>query len=218
MRDFGQAPSMVAALGVIVVAGLLVHREFKTHTDPEPRPRPSTVEVEHWDSLQSGGYRVGPNNAPLTLVIFGDYECPSCRLVHNTIEEFRQGHRNDIAIVFQHWPLNHHRFAYPAARAVECARVQGYFEPMHDILYDTQDSLGLIPFRELATRVGVPDISGFEQCTRSRDTVSIVEQGIRHAQRLNARGTPAVIANGWYLANLPNRSRLDSLVRAAKSP
>ena len=173
MRDLGQLPSMVAAVG---------------------------------------------DNAPLVLVVYGDYECPSCRVVHRTLETFRRDNHNNIAIVYQHWPLSNHRFAYTAARAVECAREQGKFEEMHNIMYDTQDSLGLVPFVELAERSGILDLTRFELCSRSRDTLTAIEQGIRNAMKLNARGTPAVIANGWYLGSLPNTARLDSLLLAARVP
>jgi len=134
------------------------------------------------------------------------------------LPRLRQKFPGMIALVYRHWPLSRHRFAYQAARAAECAAEQGRFEAFHDVVYAQQDSLGLKVFGEMAAEAGVPDLGLFEVCTSSTDPVPSIEADIAKVIELGGIGTPTLLMNGLLLRG-PIRSHiLDSIAEAALVP
>ena len=163
----------------------------------EPAP------VERWNAHAGPGHSRGSPAARVTIVEYGDYECPVCGQVAPKIKELLSQFPNDVRLVYRHWPLTYHRFAYPAARAAECAGEQGRFWEMHDLLYERQDSLGLLSFDELATRAAVPRLDAFSQCNRHQDPVAAVERDLKLARLAGGTGTPTLLVNGL---RVPTRS------------
>ncbi len=134
------------------------------------------------------------------------------------VEEFRHKQPEDLRVVFRHLPLTYHRFAYPSARAAECAADQGQFEAMYQLLYNLQDSLGLLPFREIARRAAVPDLVLFDRCATDTARVPRIERDRAAAASTQLPGTPGVIIAGTlYLEKLPTASDLERLVREARA-
>ena len=106
----------------------------------------------------------GLEDAPVTLVKYGDYECPYCGEVHHVLAELREKAGERVRFVFRHFPLDSvHPRARRAALAAEAAASQGHFWEMHDLLYENQDELGddedLVRY---AVRLGL-DIRRFEE-------------------------------------------------------
>jgi protein-disulfide isomerase len=161
-----------------------------------PSDGPDTAYVADWENYLIGGHARGPENAALTILEFGDYECPFCTRFAATSQRILAAYPEQVRLVYRHWPLPNHRFAYPAARAAECAGEQDRFWEYHDLLYENADSLGLVPFTDLAVRAGVPDVSKYEQCTRRSTPVPAIEAGIRDAAAAGGSGTPTIIVNG----------------------
>jgi protein-disulfide isomerase len=86
----------------------------------------------------------GPKNAPVTLVEYGDYECPHCGRAHPIVEAVREHFGDTLRFVFRHFPLKEvHPHAEAAAEAAEYAGAHGRFWEMHDGIYENQDRLGL---------------------------------------------------------------------------
>src|SRR5206468_5900101 len=84
----------------------------------------------------------GAPNAAVTLVEFGDYECPYCGKAHPILKELRKQFAEQMRLVFRNFPLTQiHPHAQAAAEAAEAASAQGRFWEMHDILYERQDAL-----------------------------------------------------------------------------
>jgi protein-disulfide isomerase len=146
---------------------------------------------------------------------FGDFECPACRGFYQAEKEVLPHHASDVALYFRHWPLPYHRFAYPSARAAECAADQGKFAEYHNMLYEHQDSLGLISFDDFANRAKVPDLEKFGKCVRQTGRVAAIDSGSALAMRIGAQGTPAIIFNGILLSFTPDSARLEMLIREA---
>ena len=117
--------------------------------------------------------------------------------------------------VFRHWPLPYHPLAYPAARAAECAGVQGKFTEFSDALYAQQDSLGVKSFAAFAADAGVPDLPRFAACGLTNDKIPEVERDTKTALALKGRGTPTIIIDGEMLAGVPDSAQLDDLIRKA---
>jgi protein-disulfide isomerase len=158
--------------------------------------RPDTSIVANWAKYLEGGHSRGPDTAAVTILEFGDYECPFCVRFASTSDRILTTYPHHVRLVYRHWPLPNHRFAYPAARAAECAADQGRFWHMHDLIYAKGDSLGLVPFVDLARRAGVADLDQFEECQRKTGPVATIEAGIRDGQLAGGDGTPTLIVNG----------------------
>ena len=127
------AVSVVTGLAAVAVAvAVLTSRSGPTvvvHDD---------LEVEDWERFAAAGNRIGPEEATVTVTVWFDYECPTCKTLHNNLMEYAQTEREaDVALVFRHWPLDYHQYSYPAARATECAADQGSFELFQTRLFET---------------------------------------------------------------------------------
>ncbi len=174
-------------------------------------------EIEDWDQYVENGRRIGPTSATVTILEFGDYECPVCRSVAPWLDAIQRAHTDDVALVYRHFPLSYHRAAYPAARAAECAGEQGRFAEYHRLLYSSSAWL-LEPmpgFLELAARVDVPDTVTFEACVRDSSPVGSIEGDLAAGRALGVPGTPAIAINGRLLAGGQDSTQLSRLVEKA---
>ncbi|HQW65580.1 MAG TPA: DsbA family protein [Gemmatimonadales bacterium] len=164
-----------------------------------------TLTPAEWSAVASKGHFVGAERPIVTVVVFSDFECPACRqFAMRSMPGALAAFPNDLRIVLRHWPLEYHRFAYPSARAAECAAEQGRFKAFHDIVFQSQDSLGLLPFVNLALRAGVPDTSAFSTCSQSSTRVLAIEDDLRAADDIGGGGTPTIIIQGSVLASPPD--------------
>ncbi|RZU53481.1 thioredoxin-like protein [Krasilnikovia cinnamomea] len=85
---------------------------------------------------------LGPEDAPVTLVEYGDYQCPYCARAHTIVQELLRRRMNLMRFAYRHFPLiNVHPYAEPAAEAAEAAGARGRFWPVHDWLFANQDRL-----------------------------------------------------------------------------
>jgi protein-disulfide isomerase len=202
----------LANLATVIVAVCAAAIAMRAYVSPSSRPTNAmqaaedTTPIANWEDYTVGGWTVGPDSAKITILEFGDYECPFCARFAREIDAVLAAFPNEIRFVYRHWPLENHRLAYPAARAAECAGAQGSFWGMHRLLYEKRDSLGLIPFAEFGRRLGVKDAALFKACVLSPERIPRVEQGIRDAREIGGRGTPAVVINGVLMRRLVDSS------------
>ncbi|HNX68107.1 MAG TPA: thioredoxin domain-containing protein [Candidatus Omnitrophota bacterium] len=96
----------------------------------------------------------GPDNAPVKIVEYSDFECPSCRVVQEYVTELFKNYPGQIQLTFRHFPLTSHKWSAYAHQAAECMNLQGKFWPYHDILYGKQNqwSVALTPPLEFLTQ------------------------------------------------------------------
>lgn len=206
--------------GVLVACALyvvftLARREYFQPASGRPAP---TVpqEVAGWQDLSASGHRIGPPDARVVVVEFGDFECPACaRFERSALRPMVAKYSSDVAFVFRHWPLSYHRFAYPAARAAECAADQGKFQEFRHVMYSGQDSLGLKGWRKFAEDAGVADLDAFDECNGRSSPVPTVELDAKAALSTKAVGTPAILVNEMLLPGVPDSAQLDSLISSA---
>ena len=100
---------------------------------------------------------LGPANARVTLVEYGDYECPHCARAHAIVGAVRDHFARELRLVFRHFPLAQvHPNAETAAESAEFAGANGKFWEMHDGIYQNQDQLGLPLLFALAAELGLP--------------------------------------------------------------
>jgi protein-disulfide isomerase len=135
------------------------------------------------------------------IIEFGDYQCPFCREAETALRQLRKMYPDNVALVFRHFPIATHQYAYQAARISECAATQGRFDEVHRQLFDTE--LSRIDLVKLARETGVPDTTAFLACSRAAAAVDRIDRDVALAKNLGLRGTPAFIVDGTYLGAPP---------------
>ncbi len=137
----------------------------------------------------------GSENAPVTVIVFADFQCPHCKLeapkLQKTIDQFRGRAR----LIFKHFPLNGHPRAKQAAIACEAALEQDKFWEMHNILFANQDRLEDGDILSYASQIGL-DIDKFKAHYNDRKGKKVVEADKQHGEDAGVDGTPAVFVNG----------------------
>jgi protein-disulfide isomerase len=206
--------TLVTVICAVIVSGVVVRSRVSNQQTPDALRDTSSVAVRNWQALVADGHRIGAEHPRVTILEFGDFECPACRAVEATLHSLRSRYPQTVAVVFRHWPLSYHRFAYPAARAAECASAQGKFVEYHDLLYRLQDSLGLISFDEMAHRVRIPSDRAFKDCVGRSGTVPSIERDVAAALAAGGQFTPTLIVNGHRLATVPDSARLERILQA----
>lgn len=140
----------------------------------------------------------GPDDAPVTLVLFDDFQCPYCARLVPTLEKVIQAYPNQVRVVFKHFPLSMHKFARQAAAASIAARNQGKFWPLHDQLFANYNKLNDVKIRELAESVGL-DMDRFDEDIKDPAMQREIDADMKLGTSSGVRGTPAVYINGVQL-------------------
>ena len=141
-------------------------------------------------------HSIGPSDAPITLVEYGDYECSSCLNAMPIVEGVRRALGDRLRFVFRHFPQsNIHPHASVAAEAAEAAADQGKFWEMHEALFRHQRELGEIDFAHLALRVGV-EIYRFEASRTREKHARRIRDDYEGGVRSCVTRTPTFFVNG----------------------
>jgi len=138
---------------------------------------------------------LGPSTAPVTLVEYGDFECPYCGEAFPIVREVRRRLGDELRFVFRNFPLaNVHPNAEPAAEAAEAAGAQGKFWEMHDWLYDHQDTLDADSLLAQAGALKL-DVTRFVQELRDGIHMARVREDFMSGVRSGVNGTPTFFIN-----------------------
>jgi protein-disulfide isomerase len=138
----------------------------------------------------------GPANAPVTLVEYGDYQCPYCGAAYPIIKAVQQRLGDKLRFVFRNFPLQQaHPYAELAAEAAEAAGAQGKFWEMHDALFENQAELGQELIETLVGRLGL-DAASFESDLETRKFQARVKHDFMGGVRSGVNGTPSLFING----------------------
>ncbi|HEY5218401.1 MAG TPA: thioredoxin domain-containing protein [Gemmatimonadaceae bacterium] len=157
---------------------------------------PRALQADEWRPLLTSGHFIGSSSAKLTVIEFGDFQCPVCGAYERVLDSMRTRYPNDFAVSFHQFPLAYHPLAYPLARASECAATQGKFTKFHDFVYAHQSLLGLVSIADLGSRVGLPDTLRFKACAMDTEPVPAIERDVVAGKLIGIPGTPAIIVNG----------------------
>lgn len=138
----------------------------------------------------------GPPDAPLTLVEYGDYECPYCGAAYPIVKEAQSRLGQRLRFVFRNFPIaTSHPHAEQAAEAAEAAAAQGEFWPMHDLLYENQKRLRDEDLVSYARQLGL-DLGRFEQELTAHVYAARVHEDFMSGVRSGVNGTPTFYVNG----------------------
>ncbi len=145
------------ALAVALITLLSRHQSENLIIEEQDR------QVSGWREFAKAGQLTGPADAPVTIIVFGEYECSGCRSLRPVLEKVMDRWPKEVEMVYRHFPLPYHRYAYTAASAAQCAANQGRFWGFHGRLFEEETRLGN-SFLRFAEEVGVPNVERFENC------------------------------------------------------
>jgi Na+/H+ antiporter NhaA len=170
------------------------------------------------DDVDTGRDHVrGPEAAPVTLVEYGDYECPYCGRAEVVIRELLDSFGGDLRYVWRHLPLNDvHPHAQMAAEAAEAAGSQGRFWEIHDRLLANQDDLSPADLANHAGELGL-DVERFWHELRHRQHAPRVDRDVESADASGVGGTPTFFVNGKRHHGAYDVETLSAAVRAAQA-
>jgi protein-disulfide isomerase len=138
----------------------------------------------------------GPATAPVTLVMYGDYQCPYTALANRFVAKLREELGERLRLVYRHFPLSDvHPDAERAAEAAEAAAAQEQFWEMHDTLFEKQASLRERDLVRYAVALGL-ERERFSQDLAGHAHAERVNEDVRSGQESGVHGTPTFFING----------------------
>ena len=195
-------PIAVIVVAVVLAAGIAVY------LSKPGSPSSDDSKSANIAANPGGGHIRGKASAPVTLVEFGDYQCPSCGYFYPMVEELLRRYPDKVKLEFHHYPLIQvHAHALEAAMAAEAAGDQGKFWEMHDLLYQHQREWSNMPnaeaeFLAYAGQLGL-NANKFMQSKKSPDVEKRILEDIKRGSDAKVEGTPSFYINGRMLDPLP---------------
>jgi len=158
----------------------------------------------------------GPAAAAVTLVEYGDYQCPYCGAAYPVVKELQRLFRDELRLVFRNFPLRElHAHAEAAAEAAEAAGAQGRFWEMHDVLFENQTDLSAGALVEYGRRV-LDDPARWADDLLRRAFLSRVQEDFASGLRSGVAGTPTFYLNGMRHEGAHDLNSLAAAVEAAR--
>jgi len=157
----------------------------------------------------------GPAAAPVTIVLFSDFQCPYCKKMHALLASeplITSGGR--VRLVFRHMPMPAHQWAQKAAESAACAQLQNgdAFWRLHDSLFENQDKITADnvsqKVNDLASQIETLNTRDFRDCLRRQTSLGMVLRDRQLGTTLGVKGTPTMFINGEPLTGLPDAAEL----------
>ncbi len=160
------------------------------------------------DPNPRGGPEKGSPDAPVTVVMFSDFECNYCVRAHARVAGLVKRRANDMRVVYKHFPLEVH--AVYAAEVAACGQKQGKFWELADLLFRDNNHLDREKVRGRAEAAGM-DMAQLDACLDSGEGRRMVQADIQDGNALGISATPSFFVNGHYVGSLPSGG-LESIV------
>ena len=184
---------------------------------------PRKLPTKRWQvTVDDDDASVGPKDAPVTIVQFADFQCSFCRKLEQSMAAIRKTYATQARFVFKHYPMNprcnpmvkneKHSHACDAAAAGECARRQGKFWPLHDMLYDRQSHLDRSSLDADAAEVGL-DVAAYAACMSDPTVGAAIARDASEGASVKVNGTPRTYINGRLFSGVLSEDLLDFLIR-----
>jgi len=171
-------------------------------------------------TLQVGDrdHSAGPNDAPMVLVEYGDYQCPYCGAAYPIIKRIQKELSGHLRFGFRNFPItNAHQYAEWAAETAEAVAVQGRFWEIHDFLYENQASLGDEEyFRKYEAKLGL-DVDKITREVGHHDFTGRVQEDFMSGVRSGVNGTPTFFINGNRYDGYPEFHPLVAALKEAQA-
>lgn len=192
---------LILLVAVLAVGGGTMLYRAKKRAQPPLIVGPAPAPAKEGDSDKF--HAEGPADAPVTLEIYGDFQCPACAIASQVVDELRKDYEKKMRVVFYEFPLAMHAHALEAAMVAEAAGLQQHFWPMHDMLYKYQQvwSKASDPtrfFNAYAGSMGL-DLARFAADVKSNELKARIQaQGDAGVLR-GVKNTPTIFINGKEL-------------------
>jgi protein-disulfide isomerase len=158
----------------------------------------------------------GPTDAWVTVVEFSDFECPFCRSEQPVLTNIEVTYGADVRLVFKHFPLpSIHPHAEAAAVAAECAREQGKFWEMHDLLFTS--ALDDATLLDDAEQVPGLDVAAWQACLNAPEAADRVAADLALGTSLGIEATPTFVVNGVPVVGAVSESELRAVIDRARA-
>jgi len=159
-------------------------------------PVEAQPEFVRYEVASEGYYGIGPEDAPIVIVEFSDYQCPFCKRWHDEVyQSLLNEYPGQIRLVYRHLPLTSiHPDAFPAAEAAMCAGEQNAYWPFHEKLFSST-SLGSSVYVQYAQDLGL-DMNSFDECVAENRYQDAVQSDLDFAVNMGVRSTPTFFING----------------------
>lgn len=166
-------------------------------TQAQPSVESTRPKVTRYEIPVDDDPSLGPADAPITIIEFGDYECPFCRQWYvEVLPKLMSKYPQQVRFVYRDFPLSSiHANASPAAVAANCAAEQDAFWQFHEKLFSMEQGLSTEAYQQYARQLGL-DMDAFETCLRDGRYQDEVEADFEFAARLGVRSTPTFFING----------------------
>jgi protein-disulfide isomerase len=170
------------------------------------------VEVERSRSapVASGHPQRGPDDAPVTIVEYSEFQCPYCRETEQALHHTLIKYSDQVRLVYKDFPLSFHKHAMDAALAARCADEQGQFWAYHDALF-ASGQLSPADLKATASHLGL-DRESFDSCLDDRKYERSVRADQAEGNRIGADGTPYFLINGKSLSGAQSAAAFDSAI------
>jgi protein-disulfide isomerase len=156
----------------------------------------------------------GPDNAPVTIIEYTDYQCPFCKRVQPTLHTLFKEYEGKIRFASMSNPLSFHKNAMAAALAGRAAAKQGKFWEMHDLMFENSRALDDASLVKYAGQIGL-DIEKFNADRNSEELKAYIKKEQAQAVKNGATGTPAFFINGKKLSGAQPISAFKAAVESA---
>jgi len=157
---------------------------------------------------------LGSENAPVTMIIFTDFQCPYTKIFFNdTFPLIKQNYidTGKVKFVYRDFPLSMHQYAQKAAEAAECADEQGKFWEYHSMILENQDIVDIESLKQFAVDLGL-DTSTFNTCLDTGEMTSEVEADIADGSSYGVTGTPTFFINDQKIVGAQPYSNFESII------
>ena len=197
-----QEAKLLLGFGVVTI-GILIGAVFLLSGNSTT---PTTTTAEPQILVRSDSNKVGSESAKVTLVEFGDFQCPACAQAHPIVERIKEDYRDDLRFVFRNFPLPSHANAVPAAQAAEAAGTQGKYWEMYNLLYQNQsqwasDSNPIEIFTGYARELTL-DTDKFREEVQSGRYSNKIQGDLNDGRSLGVNSTPTFYLNDEKLVGV----------------
>ncbi len=151
----------------------------------------------------------GPASATVTIVEFSDFQCPACRQADFRIPDLLKQFEGKVHFVYRDFPLTRHKDAMPASIAATCAREQGKYWEMHELLFQNQNTLKQTDFVRHAEALKL-DMKKFATCQVDPKHAAEIQKDLEDGEKAGVNSTPSFFVNGKLVpgANIAEITRL----------
>lgn len=195
-------------IAALAIAGAVVLREFRGRGGSALAT--TALSTADWNQVLNVSTHVMGDSASSVpvLIEFTDFECSACRHFHRQVlREVLVRLQGQVNYRVVHFPLGQHPHAVAAATAFECASDLGSGHAFAELVFEKQDSLGMISWREFAARSRIENLRQFDACVANGPPDRAVA-GRELALRVGARGTPTIAVDGEILVGVPSAESL----------